>query len=565
MYQDGAAGDVTQNQAEKALVDKVMRKWQSAQAERTQWTSLWQLMADYVRPSRQVTSKTDTPQLTGFENLFDGTAISACMTLASGCMSRLTPAQVPWFSFEAPRALKGSDDAKKWFAECTEIAIEALASSNFYTQIHELYLDRGAFGTGLIHCESSERHPLNFKTSVIGSYALCNGSDGMVDTVYRELEYTARQAEQEYGLESLPESIRRELATDAEPTKKHKFLHCIYPRAEADRDAGKIGPENKPVASVHIFVQEKRIVRNSGYDEMPSFGTRYLEWGGSAYGICPTWQALPDARQVNELQKNMDVLAEIAAFPRFLAPFDQEGEVDLRSSGMTYFKDPQNIPRVWGTEGRYDVGKDRVLERQKAIKDAFHVELFQMWSAITKQMTAFEASERAQEKIELFSPTFTLLSTELYGPLLRRVFALLLRQSVFPMPPEDSVYQNARGAWAVPDPDIRYTSRLALALKAVQNGALNRTLGTFAPFIEAKPELLDNLNLDLAMRDIGRSEGLKEDWIVGEDEVAQMRQARAQAQAAQAQAEQQNVQADSQKMQAEAAAKLASIPKQGAA
>ena len=529
----------------KAIVDDALRRWQQAQSERGAWLSQWQAMADYVRPSRQVfASKSDAPSFTGFENLFDGTMISANMVLASGCMSRLTPAQTPWFAFDTPRGIE-SDKVKRWYAQCTEIALEALATSNFYTELHEFYLDRGGFGSACLHSESTAKHPLNFRAFDMGTFALLNGADSLVDTVFLEREYTAREAAQVYEEHELPECIRKELRENPTSGKKHAFLHAIYPREDANRDARKMDGANKPIASVHIHVAERYLVRDSGFDEMPTFGSRFLRWGTGAYGIGPAWQALPDARQLNELQKNMDVLAEVAAFPRMLLPFDQEGEVDLRSSGVTYFKDPNHKPQEWMTSGRYDIGKDRVIERQKSIKTAFHVELFQMWAAIDRaNITAHEVMAREQEKIELFSPTFTLLTTEAFGPILRRVFALCMRQGVFPQPPEEAVYQDAMGRWNVPNPNIRYTSRLALALKAVHGTALNRTLATFGPFLQVKPELLDNINLDKAMRDIGRDDGIPAEWMPSEDEVAEVRRARSEAAMQQIQHEQQMNEAD---------------------
>lgn len=521
------------NARRKALVDRIMLRWQAAQAERGPWLGLWQQMADYVRPNRStVKGRMDAPSLAGFESVFDGTAISANMTLASGCMSRLTPAQTPWFAFDPPRELRQSDAAKRWYAECSEIALEALATSNFYTELHEAYLDRGAFGTCCLHVEGTMKHPLNFKAHDIGTYAFLNGADGMVDTVFRELTYTAREAAQVYEVKELPECLQRVLQDpgSSQQGERHDFLHVIYPREDAERDGSKMDGANKPIASVHIHVKTRTIVRVGGYEEMPTIGSRYLRWGTGAYGICPTWQALPEARQLNELQKNLDVLAEVAAFPRLLLPDDMEGEVDLRATGTTYFKDPNRVPREWLTQGRYDVGLDRVKARQEAIKSAFHVELFQMWAAITKQMTAYEVGERAQEKVELFSPTFTLLSTEMYGPILRRVFSLLMRQGVFPMPPEEAVHQNERGMWAVSDPKLRYTSRLALALKAVNNQALNRVLGMMGPVMQFNPAVADNLNWDVAMRDIALNEGVPVEWMPSEDEVGQLRQARAEAQ-----------------------------------
>lgn len=519
---------------EQDMVDRAMRRWEAAKADRGEWTALWDELAAFVRPSRDLVYSPDrgqTPRDQAF--LFDGTAISANMVLASGCMSRLTPAQTPWFAFDPPRAMQGSDTVKRWYAECTEIAIEALATSNFYTEIHECYLDRGGFGTSLLHCEGGTDHPLTFKAEDIGHYAVLNGADGRVDTVFRQMELTARQAAQRYPVEKLPQTIRDELAEPRAQSAKHEFVQVIYPREDAERDGNKLDGANKPVASLHIYVKEKLLVRNSGYDEMPSLASRYLRWGNSAYGICPAWMALPEMRQLNELQMNLDVLAGVAAFPRILVPNDLEGEVDLRQSGATYIKDMNRVPKEWATSGDYRIGLDRVQARKEAIREAFHVELFRMWAQITKQMTAHEVSARENEKIELFSPTFTLLTSELYGPLLRRVFALLLRQGVFPQPPDEAVYVNARGRHAIPDPAIRYTSRLALALKAVHATGMQRTLGMFTPLLEQHPELLDNFNLDRAMRDTGINEGVPVEWMPAEDEVMAIREARAKAQAEQ--------------------------------
>jgi len=524
------------------VADRVMRRWEAAKTERMRWMSLWDEMAKYVRPERDEVFRRhgDSGPPAAGNFLFDGTPISANMVLASGCMSRLTPAQAPWFAFDPPRALKTKDAVKRWYAECTEIAIEALATSNFYTELHECYLDRGAFGTCLLHVEGSTGmdSPLVFRAHEIGHYALSLGADGRINTVFRELEFTPAQAAQEYGEQALPECLKKVLKEQPHSQEKHAFIHAIYPREEAERDRLKMDGANKPVASVHIYVKERLIVRNAGYDEMPAIGSRYLRWGTGAYGICPAWMAMADCRSLNELQMNLDVLAGLHAFPRILAPHDFEGMIDLRQGQVTFYKDENRMPREWATQGKYDIGMERVQARQKAIRDFFHVELFQMWSAITKQMTAFEVSAREQEKIELFSPTFTMLSSEMYGPLLRRVFALLLRQGVFPQPPQEAVYVNSAGRYAIPDPEIRYTSRLALALKAVHAGAFDRSMGRLQALAQVRPDVLDNINMDRAVRDMAMNEGLPVEWITPEDEVTALRDARAEQQAQQEQMQQ---------------------------
>ena len=117
---------------------------------------------------------------------------------------------------------------------------------------------------------------------------------------------------------------------------------------------------------------------------------------------------LPEARQVNFLQKMMDALAEKMAFPPVLAPEELEGEIDPNAHGVTYFSrdlaSGGSLPKEWMTQGRYDVGLQRIQERQKAINEAFHTDLFQMFAQIQKQMTAREVAERvpnvARERLD---------------------------------------------------------------------------------------------------------------------------------------------------------------------
>ena len=49
---------------------------------------------------------------------------------------------------------------------------------------------------------------------------------------------------------------------------------------------------------------------------------------------------------------------------------------------MTYFdpNNPQATPKEWGTGGRYDIGVERAESKRKAINEAFHVDLFQMFA-----------------------------------------------------------------------------------------------------------------------------------------------------------------------------------------
>lgn len=510
------------------IATKVYSRWQQADNIAATWRPLWQQLANYFRPDRdQVTRRTTNPYLDQRAWLFDGTGIQANMTFAAGCMSWLTPAETPWFQLQAPRALKDSEPVKSWLSECTEITHEELGRSNFYAEQHECYLDRGAFGTGCLFATNGERNALHFENWEVGQWACTLDREGYIDGVFREYEMTAREAVQKFGEKNLPDTVNDKDANKA--LVKHCFIHAIYPRSDAERDGLKIDGPNKPIASVVLHSATKSIVSNEGFDEMPAFVTRHLKWGRSPYGVSPAWQALPDLRQLNDLVKNMDVLAEVAAFPRMLLPAEQDGEVDLRASGATYFRDPQRLPREWMTQGRYDIGKDREDVKRKMIRDAFNVDAFQMFAQITKQMTAHEVEQRRREKLDLFSPTFAMLTNELFTPLLRRVFAILLRAGAYPAPPQELMTQTAAGVF-IPDPDIAFTSRIALALKAVHSSAFDSSLMRRTEIAKIiGPSAFDDVNLTVALSELDRDNGLPEAWRRKPDEVAAIQQARAEA------------------------------------
>jgi hypothetical protein len=543
------------------LAKRIEDRYQTLKGLRTPWESLWSEIARYVMPRRSpgLNGTIQTPNATGDVQLFDTTAVRANMTLANGQLAWMSPLESAWFAFE-PRPGQG-DDARRWLTKATVAARDELAISNFYTAVHEFYLDRGAFGTACLYLEGGRRSLINAQAWPVGSFVVDEDENGMVDTVIREFTLTPRQAAQKFGEENLSEKVRN-AARDgsAKSQDKIKFLHAIYPREDAERDHAKLDAPNMPIASVYLELAGCHVCKVSGYEEMPVMVSRYLEWGsgmGGLYGWSPSFAALPEARQLNFLQKMMDALAEKMAFPPVLAPEELEGEIDPNAMGVTYFSrdlvQGGSLPKEWMTQGRYDIGLQRVQERQRAINDAFHVDLFQMFAQLQKQMTAREVSERAQEKLIQFSPTFSRLTSELFNPLLERVFGILLRAGRLGEVPMSMVQRMSETTGFVPTPKVQYSSRIALALRSLPSLGYQRTLERLGMVAGVAPQVLDNFDFDKAERDTALSDGMPADYLLPESDVAEAREARAQQQA--------QMQQQAAAMQAaEAVSKVGSVP-----
>lgn len=485
--------------------------------------------------SRTVVAGTDTSSDESIDRyevtrLLDATAMKACQTLANGQLSHVTPVGETWFSYDPPHALLEDEEAKAWFSQCTEIAQRAIAGSNFYSVIHETYLNRSAFGIGCLYTEWNERkQSLVFREEPVGSYCVEEDAEQIVDTVFRRFHLTARQAMQFF--DDLPERIRAQADDSSKQDERLEFIHAVYPRTGAGK--GQKGALAMPWASVYVAVRDKAVVRESGYLDCPYAVSRWIKWGDTPYGIGPGVFALPTAKQANFLEAMTDFSCEKATFPSLLVPASFKYEIDSRPGGVTQY-DPtgsDNIPREWQAANGYQFNKDRVMDKRAIIEDFFYVPLFQVVGEVTKQMTAREVSERVGEKLSMFHPIFARMTTELLTPMLRRIFFLMMENGRFSPPPPRVLQMGADGvATGVAVPEVQFSSRIALAIKSQQLNAFHSMLQILGGVAPVEQGVMDMVDIESSCRDISRTLGLPSHWLRSVEDVEKLRQARASAQ-----------------------------------
>jgi len=517
---------------------KLMRRWQSMSSELSLWKPQWQEVADFMMPrSAGINTKYESPNVNRETLLFDTTAGDAAMTMAGGLMSWTSPANEAWFSYKPAFQLRGVDPVERWSTECTDIIRELLANSNFYTETHEDLLSHCTFATSAMFIGMDDGK-LRFEALPIGSYAIEDDAFGNAQTLFREMQLTADQAKELFGEDELPKEVTDCFKDEAKRNSKHCFIHCVYPRPDSERPEG-VGREaswGKAFASCYVHHASKKLVKESGYDSFPFAVGRYLKWTAlqsrSPYGYGPGFSALPDTRQAIFEAMMLDCLAEKIVRPAMNAPAELEGDLILSAGGINWIPTsvpdsrwPQPIPM----NGDYNVAMERLKMRQESINLKFHVELFRMFAALDRQMTAREVAERAAEKIVLISPAFSRLQVEKHQPILKRIFELAMKNGLLPMPPEEAIIPVSEFMGVIQDPSISYSSRLSLALDALKMMGFERQLATDMAIAQLRPDVLDYYNMDQITPARMRANGMPADWITSNEEVANIRNARAQA------------------------------------
>ena len=234
----------------------ILNSYQSLKAARAPWESWWDALRHYVLPDRQHTeSGYDTAEAPSAHQLSDTTAVEACQKLASGHMSYMTPSNELWFKWVCPLTHAG-DEAESWYNRCSEIANRELAQSNFYTELHECFLDRVGLGTGCLYCGTTRNGRLHFRNIPCGEFVCAENDEGTMDTYMREFTFTPHQAAAKFGARALGPRGRAMLEA---PRNQHeatlRFLHVVRPRTKRLR--GKDTARNMPFESIYYSLDDQ--------------------------------------------------------------------------------------------------------------------------------------------------------------------------------------------------------------------------------------------------------------------------------------------------------------------
>lgn len=492
---------------------------------------LWAECGRMCLPNRQQMAATlpiqGTPELQAADvALLNSVAVQANEVLASGCVQWITPSDQAWFTWQPVPGPSDNDETETWLANCSEIATEYLRSSNFYTVIHEMFLSRPVYGTAGLSLVTGKRHPLHFETFDNGTFYATQDEEKYVNRIIREVQHTAEQAEKLFGLAAMPEKVRNQLK-QGKVTERSEYIDVTFERDPKQvRDGGR--PNQRPWGNQVIHLGDKHMCLDSGFNELPTFISRYQRWSqNSVYGVSPAMRTLAEIRGVNYLEMLMATLAEVTVNPRLILPETAQGVPDLRAGGITIGGiDSSTYPKEWMTGGKFDVGIALIERKEKAINDAFHRSMFEVFNQRNGDLNIPHVRAIEAEKLARFSPSFTLLTSETINPMLERVFMLLYRAGLLPSAPKSAMVTTPSGESIIQFPRVVHTSRMALSMQALKKSNFSDLITLFGNLEQVKPGALDNLNTDRAFRDIARTDGLPSDYLHEEGEVVSMREAR---------------------------------------
>ncbi|MDE2103151.1 MAG: head-tail connector protein [Patescibacteria group bacterium] len=461
---------------------------------------------------------------------FDPTATIAALRFAAVMESLLTPQAQTWHRL-VPHdpMLKQNRQVREYLERVNDLLYRYRnrPAANFVAQMQLVYLGLGLYGNGSIFVDSHESGDgLRYRNIHLGEIYFSEDHQGRIDTFYRFFKMRAQEAVDRYG-DALPDSIKKAAANPImgkDEYVKYDFLHCVFPRS--DYDPVRLDAKGMPYASLHIALNDRKLVRESGYRSFPCPIGRYMQAPGEIYGRGPAMLVLPGIKVLNEEKKALIKQAHRALDPVLLVHDDGVLPPTVRSGatisgGVNADGRPLVQPLL---PGNLAAGENAMELERQAINDAFLISLFQILLK-TPQMTATEVMERMREKGMLISPTVGRQNTELLGPMIERELEVLSMQGKLPPPPP--IFQQAGLAYAV-----EYDSPMSRMQRAENASGFMRSLDTAINFARETGDMsaLDWFNIDVAMPALQDINGAPVSWTSTPEQVAAKRQARAEAQ-----------------------------------
>lgn len=540
--------------------------------EKANWNNLYETCAEYVM-MRKIGFNGQYPQAhVQTSQVFDDTAPNANTLMAAALIGAMWPNGAKSFRLVKPTDMdEETEEVKQYYQWATRQMAGYMDNpkAGLITSLEEYMLDQGAFGISGIEIEDNEddyETPLAYRARDAKVLYIDEGRNNFVDTVYIEHEMSLRQLIKTYGIENVAKQRREAYLKGKDTDVKVKVLQAIEPRMDADPFG--FGNKNMPIASIHIDVEHEKIMLEKGFIDMPVIVARFWRAMGEKYGRSPSTQSLPSIMEANQLGELWLLAGEKTLDPPIMVADDGvagNGIVNTSAGGIT----------VVNVSGRINTGMKpieplfvvgdlqwtaaRRTELAEIIKNQYFIDRL-MDLNNEHRMQNPEVFVRNELRGQTLNTTYARQFAELFVPLIETTFNKLRRRGLLGViqgsPEEEKLLRQGIEPKYIPEAivkrmvsglevyKIEFISPATRIMQSEELKGIEQTTTFAANLAAVQPDVLDALDLDVALKRVQELSGAPREMIRAVERIEQMRQQRAELQALQMQMAQEQQQSE---------------------
>lgn len=514
-----------------ADADQIIKRNGSLKAARQPYEQVWRECFDLTDPIRGTGFDSGafdtTANLAKQGKILDSTSGDSAEVLAAGIMGGVTPANSRWFEQGADGA---TDDEKRWLEDAADTIWTNIHAANFDASAYECMLDMVMAGWFVLYIdEDEEEGGYHFEQWPLAQcYVWASKRGGIVDGIQRMFQMTAEQAVNTRDFKCSEKTL--ELAR-TKPDTMVDFIHEIAPRSTYVV-GGRLA-RNMPFSSCFVEVQAKKVVRESGYEEFPCVVPRWRLIPNSVYGIGPIYKALPDIRTLNGIKRLEYENLDIAVAGMWIA--EDDGVLNPKTIKVggrkVIIANSVDSMKELKSGADFNVAFSSEERLQASIRKILMADQLQPLGQGPAE-TATAVHVRVAIIRQMLGPVYGRMQAEYLTHMVHRCFGIALRSKYQPLgqPPQALADKNYH---------VKYINPMARAAKLEDVTAIERYAMFAGQMAQGgKPEALDMLSSDEAMRAVGEGLGVPNKVIPSVRALELLREEKAKQQQQQAQQQQ---------------------------
>lgn len=415
---------------------EIVRQGSALFSKKQPWDSLCQEVAENCYPMR--TDFTSELSLGDdfSSDLMDSFPVQSRETLGNAPSAMLR--QGDWFGVKTGNEeLDEEPTVARWLDETTKKYRKLIYDrrANFTAATIETDHDWVAFGNGVISVgESPTRDHMLFQAWHPKDCAWMINEVGKVDHLQRKMSKSARNLKTKFK-DAIHPDIKRACETD--PAKEFQVRHVVMPTDEiyGDDKAKRKQYRKFPFLSLYVDVEHETILGEAGLPVFTYVVPMWRRLSKYPQGFSPaTINSLPDMRMLQSLARIILEQGEKAVDPPVVARGEMfRDAVNLYAGGMTYvdIEQDEDIRKLFQTieTGNIQIGAEMKADVRAMIAESFL--LNKLFLPDTREMTAYETSQRVAEFRRAALPFFGPIESEYHLPLLDVGFQLAIHNKQF--------------------------------------------------------------------------------------------------------------------------------------
>lgn len=512
------------------LREHCTRRHQRLIEARRAWLDYSRLVAEELLPNRLPFLLEEHSQQRGGErntHIVDAVGHLALETVAAGISSGTMPVSTPWFELTIRSLFDDDYDLRLYLEESQSRLREMHNQSNANHVLPECQKEWVAFGTAAVMVVEDDEKDYRLDPMTAGEYCIAEDYRGRVDTCYRKLTLTVGQLADEFGVERLSDSSRQAY-DDQEYDALVDCVHAIEPDRDGLNPYGR--SDDMPWRSVYYeeASDSSEVLAVRGYNRFPALVWRWGKLPGTAYGYGRGHEVLPHLVRLRRMIYRYGQALAFKTDPPVQIPAGmQQHEVRGLPGGRTSVFGQGEIKNLFRVDLQLTELDQQIERTRQDIRDTLGASLVASLRRISHQMTAREADLRTSQDLTEFLPGLFRQTDEFLNPYIEWIWQIADERGRLPPQPDLLDEQVI---------DIEFTSPLVRKQRQGESDAIVRTYAIAGEMANIRPDIVDNLEPDEALRTIAEIEGAPAGTLAPIEKVRELRAARERQQMAEAQA-----------------------------